>query len=71
MDADKNWVTVSDGLKNEYRHRSIPVVEEDLLRRLREKPRQISLKAKDHGTTTVDTTHVFHSPEGKPYQPNN
>lgn len=69
-DADEGCVTVSDGLKNEYRRRSIPIVEPELLKRLREKPRQISYTV---GETEifVDTTHIFHSPEGKPYQPNN
>lgn len=69
-DADEGCVTVSDGLKNEYRRRSIPIVEPELLKRLREKPRQITYTA---GNTeiTVETTHIFHSPEGKPYQPNN
>ena len=68
--ADGHCVTESDGLKNEYRRRSIPIVESELLRRLREKPRQISYTV---GNTeiTVETTHIFHSPEGKPYQPNN
>ncbi len=69
-DADNGCVTVSDGLKNEYRRRSIPIVEPELLKRLREKPRQITYTV---GNTeiSVETTHIFHSPEGKPYQPNN
>lgn len=69
-DADEGCITVSDGLKNEYRRRSIPIVEPELLKRLREKPRQITYTV---GNTeiSVDTTHIFHSPEGKPYQPNN
>lgn len=69
-DADEGCVTVSDGLKNEYRRRSIPIVEPELLKRLREKPRKITYTV---GNTeiSVETTHIFHSPEGKPYQPNN
>lgn len=69
-DADEGCVTVSDGLKNEYRRRSIPIVEPELLKRLREKPRNITYTV---GNTEipVETTHIFHSPEGKPYQPNN
>lgn len=68
--ADGHCVTESDGLKNEYRRRSIPIVEPELLRRLREKPRHITYTV---GNTeiSVETTHIFHSPEGKPYQPNN
>ena len=69
-DADEGCVTVSDGLKNEYRRRSIPIVEPELLKRLREKPRHITYTV---GNTEipVETTNIFHSPEGKPYQPNN
>lgn len=73
-DAEEGWVTESDGLKNAYRRRAIPIVEPELLKRLREKPRTISYNpnhtiGKD--TVTVETIHVFHSPEGRPYQPNN
>ena len=68
--ADGHCVTESDGLKNGYRRRSIPIVEPELLKRLREKPRHITYTV---GNTEipVETTHIFHSPEGKPYQPNN
>jgi integrase len=68
--ADGHCVTESDGLKNEYRRRSIPIVEPELLKRLREKPRQIAYTVANE-KVTVDTTHIFHSPEGKPHQPNN
>ncbi len=73
-DVDKGWVTEADGLKNEYRHRSIPITEPELLKRLRDKPRKITLtpnRYKPEITETVETTFIFHSPEGKPYQPNN
>lgn len=68
--ADGHCITESDGLKNEYRKRSIPIVESELLKRLREKPWNITYTV---GNTeiSVETTHIFHSPEGKPYQPNN
>lgn len=69
-DADEGCVTVSDGLKNEYRRRSIPIVEPELLKRLREKPRQITYTV-CNTEIPVETTHIFHSPEGKAYQPNN
>lgn len=69
-DADEGCVTVSDGLKNEYRRRSIPIVEPELLKRLREKPRQITYTVGNE-KVSVETTYIFHSPEGKPYQPNN
>ena len=69
-DADEGCITVSDGLKNKYRRRSIPIVEPELLKRLREKPKQITYTVGNE-KVFVDTTHIFHSPEGKPYQPNN
>lgn len=69
-DAEEGCVTVSDGLKNEYRRRSIPIVEPELLKRLREKPKQIAYTV-GNIEILVETTHIFHSPEGKPYQPNN
>lgn len=73
-DVDEGWVTEANGLKNEYRRRSIPIVEPELLKRLREKPKQITIalnRYKPEITETVDTTFIFNSPEGKPYQPNN
>lgn len=73
-DVDEGWVTEADGLKNEYRHRSIPVVESELLKRLREKPKTITLTPNRYHpeiTQQVETTFIFHSPEGKPYQPHN
>lgn len=69
---DKSWVMESNGLKNEYRRRSIPIIDKELVKRLAEKPREISYKP--HGSKeyiTVTPKHIFHSPEGKPYQPNN
>ncbi len=73
-DVDEGWVTEADGLKNEYRRRAVPIVEPELLKRLREKPKQITLhpnRYKPEITEIVDTTFIFHSPNGKAYQPNN
>ncbi|MEE0111228.1 MAG: tyrosine-type recombinase/integrase [Oscillospiraceae bacterium] len=73
-DVDEGWVTEADGLKNEYRRRAVPIVEPELLKRLREKPKQITLhpnRYKPEITEIVDTTFIFHSPSGKAYQPNN
>lgn len=70
LDADKRHVTVSDGLKNSHRRRSIPIVDPELLKRLREAPRTVSYITNGE-IVTVETTHIIHSPEGKPYQPNN
>ena len=44
------------------------------MKRLREKPHRIVLTPnhyKPEITEEVDTTFIFHSPQGKPYQPNN
>lgn len=70
QDSDKEWIIESDGLKNAYRCRDIPILDAELLRRLREKPRKIELKSGEK-TVTVEPENIFHSPEGKPYQPNN
>ena len=69
-DKENGWTTVADGLKNEYRHRSIPIVEPDLLTRLRNTPRTVTIS--DHGESiTKNTKYIIHSPEGLPYQPSN
>lgn len=60
------WVSESNGLKNKYRKRSIPIVNEELLARLKTLPRSIIVDKQK-----IETECVFHSPEGKPYQPNN
>lgn len=69
---DKSWVMETNGLKNDYRRRSIPIIDDDLAQRLANKPKEIKYKpigSKDY--LTVKPKHIFHSPEGKPYQPNN
>ena len=64
-DSDKQ-VMESDGLKNQFRRRSIPVVDDDLWDRLCKIPKTVHV-----GDKTVLTKQMFHSPEGKPYNPNN
>lgn len=64
-DQDK-WVSESSGLKNKYRKRSIPIIDQDLLKRLKQLPHSVEV---DH--RICKTEYIFHSPEGKPYQPNN
>lgn len=75
QNADEDtWTTEVSGLKNAYRRRDVPIVDDELLARLAQKPRFITLKKKDRGlehTIRVDTEYVFHSPEGRAYQPNN
>ncbi|WP_040658748.1 tyrosine-type recombinase/integrase [Oscillibacter ruminantium] len=60
------WVSESNGLKNKYRQRSIPIMDQELLTRLKMLPREIAV-----GKRMVRPEFVFHSPEGKPFQPNN
>lgn len=64
-DLDRH-VMESDGLKNKFRCRSIPDVDDDLWDRLCELPKIITVGNKD-----ILTEQLFHSPEGKPYNPNN
>lgn len=59
-------VMESNGLKNKFRHRTIPITDDYLWKRLCHAPKTVTL-----GKNTILTEQVFHSPEGKPYQPNN
>lgn len=59
-------VLESSGLKNKFRKRSIPITDNDLWERLSQAPRTVII-----GTKTIILEHIFSSPEGKPYQPNN
>lgn len=71
-ETDK-WETVSDGLKNVYRKRIIPVSVE-LMKRIMQKPRTIYIggnKKKGTPPKAVHTDYVFHSPTGKIYSPDN
>ena len=69
-DTENGWTTVADGLKNEYRHRSIPIVEPELLARLRNASRTVTVAV---GGESIEksTNYIIHSPEGHPYQPSN
>lgn len=65
--VDENKLVMeSSGLKNKFRQRTIPIIDDDLWDRLCHATRIVTL-----GKKTVLTEQVFHSPEGKPYQPNN
>lgn len=64
-DAGKQ-VMESSGLKNKFRQRTIPIVNEELWEHLCHIPRTVRLNGR-----TVSPEHVFYSPEGNPYQPNN
>ena len=69
---EKTWVMESSGLKNSYRRRDVPLVESELLARLKAMPRSVRVKLRGgEGEEVVHPEFVFHSPEGKPYQPNN
>lgn len=74
VDSDKGCVTAVSNLKNEYRRRTIPIVEPELLRQLRAKPHKVYYSigsGNDKKTVAVDTEFILSSPRGKPYQPNN
>ena len=62
----------TDGLKNKYRRRVIPLVDPDLIQRLEARPRIIEVST-GRGTIPkkVKPEFVFYSPEGRPYQPKN
>ena len=64
-DKDKQ-VMESDGLKNKFRQRDIPITDHELWNRLCREQRSVTA-----GDKTILTEQVFHSPEGKPYNPNN
>ena len=65
--AEENKLVMeSNGLKNKFRQRTIPITDDDLWKRLCHAPKTVTL-----GKNTILTEQVFHSPEGKPYQPNN
>lgn len=64
-DQDKQ-VMESSGLKNKFRQRVIPITNDELWERLCRIPRAIDVDG-----VTVHPEHMFYSPEGKPYQPNN
>lgn len=59
-------VMESNGLKNKFRRRSVPVTDDDLWNRLCNVPRSVKV-----GQTEIQTEYLFCSPEGKPYNPNN
>lgn len=59
-------VMESDGLKNKFRERTIPIVDDALWNRLCQAPRMVTL-----GKKVILTEQVIHSPEGNAYQPNN
>lgn len=65
-DDSGQYVTESNGLKNKFRHRTIPITDNALWKRLCQAPKTVSI-----GNRSVMTEYVFHSPEGKAYQPNN
>ncbi len=66
-DADEGkQVLSSDGLKNKYRSRVVPITDDTLWERLSQAPRSVKVGKRD-----IPTSYIFHSPEGKPYNPNN
>lgn len=71
-ETDK-YVLVAEGLKNKYRSRPVPISVE-LSDALRNKPAIIYVGGnvkKGIAPVAVEPKHVFHSPTGGPYSPNN
>ncbi len=70
--AENQWMVESDGLKNKYRQRSIPILDEELLQRIKSIPRTVNVRQrKGAAPVKVAPENVFYSPEGKPFQPQN
>lgn len=65
VDEDKQ-VLSSDGLKNKFRKRAVPIADDALWSRITQAPRTVKV-----GGRKIPTEYVVHSPEGKPYNPNN
>ena len=63
---EKKEVLESSGLKNKFRRRVIPILDDTLWNRLCQAPRVVTM-----GKHTILTEQIIHSPEGKPYQPRN
>lgn len=69
---ERTWVTEVSGLKNAYRRRDVPLVDETLIDRLKGKTQKLWVKKRGEAAPTLtEPEYVFHSPEGLPYQPNN
>ena len=69
---ERTWVMEASGLKNAYRRRDVPLVDDTLVARLKAMSRKIWVKRRGEPCQTmVEPEFVFHSPEGLPYQPNN
>lgn len=64
-DSEK-YIMESDGLKNKFRQRIIPITDDMLWKRLCQAPRTVTI-----GKQVIMTEYIFHSPEGNAYQPNN
>ena len=65
VDEDKQ-VLCSNGLKNKFRKRAVPITDDALWLRLTQAPRTVTV-----GNREVPTEYIIHSPEGKAYNPNN
>jgi len=61
---------VSDGLKTDYRERTIPI-DTELYEALKNKPQLIMIQGKNKQSITVTPKFLFHSPKGKAWSPSN
>ena len=71
--TDDTWRTETDGLKNKYRRRQIPIIDDDIWEMLREKPRVVSVGSRTNRKHRVPviTEYVFYNHFGRIYNPDN
>jgi len=64
IDAGCN-ITTADGLKNKYRKRTVPIINDDLWQRLQSMERTVTYQGNE-----VQTEYAFHTLKGTPWDPN-
>lgn len=71
--VDDKWRTEADGLKNEYRRRPIPIIDDDVWKMLKAKPRVVytGSRATRKHRAEVTTEYVFYNRFGRIYNPDN
>lgn len=68
---DNIWRTEADGLKNEYRRRMIPVIDDDVWKMLKARPRKVYVGSRTNrkNRQPVETEYVFYNRFGNIYNP--
>ena len=71
--ADDTWRTEANGLKNEYRRRPIPIIDEDVWNMLKAKPHIVYVGSRKNRKNRVPviTQFVFYNRFGRIYNPDN